>query len=102
MPLKYIENVSAMKIIAAFAACIFICFSQPTLADNSSAPDATVSEFYKWYVHSALEQGYPLLDNRKKLSAFVLKSLIKDLDKGAGEDADYFTKSQDFFDRLGN
>jgi hypothetical protein len=95
---KNMKNTSFIAIIFAFAACIFICFSPSSQANDSLTPDATVSEFYKWYVHSALGEGYPLRDNRKKLSTFVLKVLIKDIEKGAGEDADYFTKSQDFFD----
>lgn len=85
------------KIRSIFIACFFACFSQFAIAADPLTPDATVYEFYKWYLHSVNMDIYPMLHDRKKLSTFVSKALIKEIDHGAGQDADYFTKAQDDF-----
>ncbi len=86
------------KIFTFFMVCIFSCFSQFANAAEKLAPDATVIVFYKWYLHSINVEEPPTLHDRQKLARFVSRSLIKEIDDGAGEDADYFTKAQDFFD----
>jgi hypothetical protein len=86
------------KIFAFFMVCIFSCFSQFANAAETLAPDATVIVFYKWYLHSIKVEAPPTLKDRQKLARFVSRSLIKEIDDGAGENADYFTKAQDFFD----
>lgn len=97
MNTKNRHGASSGKIFTLLLACILTCFNQFASAAETLAPDATVAAFYKWYLHSVNMSIYPVSDERKKLARFVSKALIKEIDDGAGEDADYFTKAQDDF-----
>lgn len=86
---------------------MLICFSQlfitqSVLAETSLAPDAFVSEFYGWYLHSLAADHDPFRDDRTKLSKYVSKALIKEIERrmnsANGLDADYFIQAQDYLD----
>jgi hypothetical protein len=72
------------------------------LASEPRTPDATVSEFYVWYLHDLEADHDPMHDERAELSGYVSKKLIAEIEQklnsADGMDADYFTKAQDYMD----
>jgi hypothetical protein len=76
--------------------------SQPAASPEAPSPQATVAEFYRWYLHVLKANRNPLSDEKPTLRKYVSAPLIARLEKQAaspdGMDADYFLQAQDFSD----
>jgi len=84
-------------IFPVLAAFLFVTFNQSASAAEARSPSVTVTQFYKWYLHEMNADHDPLTDGRTKLRGYVTNALITEVLHGAGQGADYFTKSQDYF-----
>jgi len=83
-------------LIVLAVTCISLCVA----AQNASAqtsPEATMTEFYKWYLHELSLERYPLSTTPKVHSAIStrLRSWFKSKE-GREWDADYFIDAQDW------
>src|SRR5215510_10050422 len=73
-------------------------------AEHSSkaGPQATLAEFYHWYLEALAKDRNPLGDDRAKMEQYVSKTLLQQIERhinspeGLGED--YFTKAQDYLE----
>lgn len=110
MQIANVKSLLRTKGFSFFAVCVLVCFSQLFIVQSALAgipltPDATVSKFYNWYLHALTTDHDPLRDDRPKLSAYVSKALIQDINRrmnsADGLDADYFIQAQDYLDDWG-
>lgn len=79
-----------------------ICVADSKPSAPAKSPEATVEEFYKWYVHSLRQKREPLEDDEAGLKKYVNAALIdklkKQMNSSNGPDVDYFLKAQDYLD----
>jgi tRNA U38,U39,U40 pseudouridine synthase TruA len=88
-----------------FAVVILVAINLPTaqafaLVQTSKTPEATVSRFYEWYLHTLNQNEEPLEKHQAELSKFVTRRLMKSLNRALkrpeGIDADFFIDAQDW------
>lgn len=97
---------SFTKIIATFLGCLWLTFvgtgHAETLGTQSLlSPEAQIANFYQWYLPATSKNGDPLRTNREKMSQFVSKALLAEIDKLIADDdldTDYFTQAQDYLE----
>ncbi len=77
-------------------ACISLCLETQT-ASAQATPEATLTEFYKWYLHEFRLERYPKHTAAKVNAAISsrLRSWFKSKE-GREWDADYFIDAQDW------
>ena|SRR5256885_3178556 len=90
-----------MFAMALFLVAITLTVAEtPALAQTSIPPEATVRNFYEWYLHALNQNEEPLEKHQAELSKFVtqrlMKSLTRALKRPRGIDADFFIDAQDW------
>lgn len=98
-PFSHLRTIQGVAFSVVLA--LLICWSQVAAA-ASQAAEQTVSEFYRWYLHSLAAGREPLSDDRVKISKYVSNSLVREIRRrmrsDEGLDEDYFIKAQDYSD----
>ncbi|WP_445231056.1 DUF3828 domain-containing protein [Duganella rhizosphaerae] len=98
-PFCYFRKFQAIAFSVLVA--LFICWNH-ALANTSQPAEQTVSAFYEWYLRSLAAGREPLSDDRKEISKYVSRSLVRELEKrmrsDEGMEEDYFIKAQDYLD----
>jgi Protein of unknown function (DUF3828) len=72
-----------------------------TSVASSASPEATVEQFYRWYVGNLKKHIEPRTDRSVEMRRFVTARLMSQLGRKAGveePDADYFLDAQDYDD----
>ena len=86
----------------SFFALPLLVLGLPAAAAEAPSPQATVTEFYQWYMHAVKADRYPLRDDQPTLRKYVAAALIARLKKADASDdppdADYFIQAQDWGD----
>jgi hypothetical protein len=77
-------------------------FAKPVQTESTRAASATVTAFYKWYLHELKADREPLQDGRAALARYVSRPLLREIDhrmrSAEGMDVDYFIQAQDYLD----
>ncbi|MGF6739750.1 DUF3828 domain-containing protein [Paraburkholderia atlantica] len=100
-----IEVASMRKYLAIFIAALLLIFNGTSYAGNAThteqaTPETRVRDFYAWFIpRLAADRDYPIMD--KEIYRHVAKPTVNLLRKQyqankLSEDAEYFTKVQDF------
>ena len=94
-----------MKCIFAVAMLFLVANNLPLAetsvqAQTSVTPEATLRNFYEWYLHALNQNQEPLEKHQAELSKFVTQRLMTSLNRARkrpdGIDADFFIDAQDF------
>jgi hypothetical protein len=68
----------------------------------TSAPQASLTAFYHWYLGALANDRHPLRDDRTQVERYVSKELLQEIDRRAnnpeGLGEDYFIEAQDFLE----
>lgn len=103
--MSHVDSRSPFKSFVAVLTCVMLFAFQlmtpePAYAKPTRAPELVADEFYGWYLDTLAADEDPLTDHREKLSFYVAKSLITDIERqinsADGISEDYFLKSQDY------
>jgi len=93
------------KYLTIFVAILLLAFNSISYAGNAThdgqtTPETRVKDFYTWFIpHLAADRDYPVMN--AEINRYVAKATVDFLRKQykankLAEDAEYFTKAQDF------